>query len=671
VSSSIRPVDEGAANDVHCRPEVVMTAEAVPSQDLRGTIGATEATFALNPFVGRERELEKLSIAFGKVDAGIAQVVVVAGGPGVGKSRLAAEASRLFASRGVVLRASANDWWRSAPHLSLWTQLLVRASDRGMHIDEDWVWGNSDILDPARRFADTIEGEYAREIGRLHRIAAAIRQLAAEAPVVVTLDHLESADATSIGLLPGVVAGVAASAVLVLLAYDDAVGEPVERIITSVASLDPAIVHRLRLDDLSETEVGLWLSSVSARDLACEVVWNMTHGNPALVQLLLDNQSIFTSLRTGSDPVFSSGLRAAIQRHLRHLSPRVRETLSVASVFGRLFSIKQVADATETGADIVVDELDEALRAGILESAEGDRMLRFVHPVLRDVLNATIKPSVRSRLIERSDGEAMNHTVIGSNGVRDLSAQSRETVRARDLIALEGHTDLRMDAFSQNPAGGLVEDSRESEDGALELRGPRTSGLAKEDVPTTMRRAGEVWQLGFEGRTFSLKNRRGLELIFILVRHANREFRPAELEKLFKRYPETDSANDPQSFHEVVDPILDASAKNSYRQRLIELRDALEEARALNDLVRAEKIEEEQDFLTRELAQACGLFGRDRKFNSGHERARKRVTIAITRAISLIPQHDKAFGEHLKRSITTGSFCSYDAHIDPVRWLFN
>jgi hypothetical protein len=119
--------------------------------------------------------------------------------------------------------------------------------------------------------------------------------------------------------------------------------------------------------------------------------------------------------------------------------------------------------------------------------------------------------------------------------------------------------------------------------------------------------------------------------------------------------------------------VLDAEAKRSYRERLTEIREELERLRDANDIGRAAKLEEEQDFLTRELARAIGLFGRDRKLGSESERARKRVSIAITRAITLISVHDQHFGHLLKRSIrtgNTGNVCSYSSDPEnPIRWI--
>jgi tetratricopeptide (TPR) repeat protein len=172
-------------------------------------------------------------------------------------------------------------------------------------------------------------------------------------------------------------------------------------------------------------------------------------------------------------------------------------------------------------------------------------------------------------------------------------------------------------------------------------------------------RRGEYWQVGYQGRTSSLRHRRGLELISFLVRHPGRDIFALELTHEGEVHPRARGPEDRRDADSAGPPVLDAEAKRSYRERLREIRDELEKLREANDFERAAKLEEEQDFLTRELARAIGLFGRDRKFGSESERARKRVSIAITRAIRLISLHDEHFGRYLELSIRTGNLCCY------------
>jgi hypothetical protein len=105
--------------------------------------------------------------------------------------------------------------------------------------------------------------------------------------------------------------------------------------------------------------------------------------------------------------------------------------------------------------------------------------------------------------------------------------------------------------------------------------------------------------------------------------------------------------------------ILDARAKDAYRRRLAEIEDDIDQARAIGDTERAAQADAERDFLVRELARAVGLGGRDRRAASASERARVAVTRAVRQAIARIAEHHPQLGEHLSRTIRTGTYCAY------------
>jgi hypothetical protein len=115
--------------------------------------------------------------------------------------------------------------------------------------------------------------------------------------------------------------------------------------------------------------------------------------------------------------------------------------------------------------------------------------------------------------------------------------------------------------------------------------------------------------------------------------------------------------------------MLDAEARAAYKERLADLTEELAEAKSAGDEERAERLESEQEILTRELARAVGLGGRSRRAGSAAERARLNVTRSIASAIKKIAAGSPALGEHLAAAVRTGLFCVYspDPRL-PVRW---
>jgi hypothetical protein len=102
---------------------------------------------------------------------------------------------------------------------------------------------------------------------------------------------------------------------------------------------------------------------------------------------------------------------------------------------------------------------------------------------------------------------------------------------------------------------------------------------------------------------------------------------------------------------------------------LIDLRDELAEAEDANDIGRCERLRCELEFLSRELRAAIGLGGRHRKAKSSAERARVNVTRAIRIVLRRIASQHPELGEHLRRTIRTGTYCLYapDPRL-PIEW---
>jgi hypothetical protein len=115
-------------------------------------------------------------------------------------------------------------------------------------------------------------------------------------------------------------------------------------------------------------------------------------------------------------------------------------------------------------------------------------------------------------------------------------------------------------------------------------------------------------------------------------------------------------------------PVLDATARRAYQQRLTDLSGELAEAEANADIGHVERLRAERSMLAGELASALGLQGRERLAGEPAERARKAVTMRIRAAISAIAGQDDVLARHLRNTIRTGRICSYEPE-EPAIWL--
>lgn len=166
--------------------------------------------------------------------------------------------------------------------------------------------------------------------------------------------------------------------------------------------------------------------------------------------------------------------------------------------------------------------------------------------------------------------------------------------------------------------------------------------------------SGDVWMLTFDGETVPLKNARGLGDLAVLLAHAGQEISADTLwtgGEVEGPLATTD------------DPMLDEEALAAYRSRLRAIDDELAEAEGL----RADALRDERDAIARELKGAIGLGGRRRELDVSSERARKAVTARIRATLEKISQAHPAAGLHLNQSVTTGTFCSYQASAE-ISW---
>lgn len=174
-------------------------------------------------------------------------------------------------------------------------------------------------------------------------------------------------------------------------------------------------------------------------------------------------------------------------------------------------------------------------------------------------------------------------------------------------------------------------------------------------------REGEYWSVGFAGRTSRLRDSKGLGYLARLVASPGREFhvldlvaahtgRPAGSDAGTRFLPDAGDAGE----H------LDRRAAQAYRRRLADIDDDLADARQTGDIERAAQADAEREYLIRELARAVGLGGRHRRAGSASERARSAVTRAVRQALARIREHHSPLGEHLDRTVRTGTRCAYE-----------
>jgi DNA-binding SARP family transcriptional activator len=343
--------------------------------------------------IGRDRELAELSELLSASLAGRGSVVLIAGEPGIGKSRLAETVARQAQRQGA--RVAVGRCWEAggAPAFWPWIQALRTI------VGEADARALSELLDDPAATRQESDGARFRMFGS---IAALLREACAATPVALFLDDIHAADASSLLLLRFIAAELTDIAILVVASYRDT--EVDAQLDETLAELSRAgAVHRLALRGLDAAATSQLLAATMAEpppEALAARVHAETRGNPLFAGEL---GRLFAA---EGGPVgeaerlpIPDGVREAIRRRLRRQSGDCQEALTLASVLGREFEptvLAAVSDSPEAKVSAAVDEASAARLVGPVPGTA--ERLRFSHILVRDALYGDLPVLTRQRL---------------------------------------------------------------------------------------------------------------------------------------------------------------------------------------------------------------------------------------------------------------------------------
>lgn len=224
--------------------------------------------------------------------------------------------------------------------------------------------------------------------------------------------------------------------------------------------------------------------------------------------------------------------------------------------------------------------------------------------------------------------------------------------RRRELLtaALAGAVTLGLDGLSEQIAAAAAELPSLPTD-AAPVAAPVVSAV-RADVARgpSLRRLGDVWELADGDDLVHLRDTRGMH---ILARLMDAPGQPIHALDLAVEKDGTVDVGD-------AGPMIDAHARDAYRERLVELREELGEAEAWNDAGRTAGLREEVEQIEAELARSVGLGGRLRRSNAASERARVNVQRRLRDVLRRIAAVRPELARRLERSVRTGTSCVYE-----------
>lgn len=626
------------------------------------------------PLVGRSREIERLRSALTAAAGQTTRLILVAGEAGMGKTALARSAEEIAASSGA--RVVTARCWEGVdtPALWLWNQVLRQLGSPMPDGSED------------DRFS------------LFDEIASVVKEAASDSVLLLVFEDVHAADETSLLMLQFLSQFEPTLPMLIVTTYDPhelrargAVRRVVEQLSRDAETLE---LKPLEVEDVAD--LYRQLTESEAPDATALGLTRVSQGNPFFareaIRLLTTKGDLHRPDQSAGFRV-PEGARGILRQRLSALPDETLEILAVAAVIGPEFDASLLATVAELEPDQVLEMLDVALRAGIIEESSAVGTYTFDHILLRESLYEDLTAARRMRL-HRAVAETIE-LLFGSDGEDQLpllahhwfkAAQAGDADKAIAYTRTAAERAVAQRAYEEalrlfQRAIKLSETTKVDRDTRRELKGAleeirqflpgSMSRAAGSPERASLSREGDFWVLTFEGKVIRVKDSKGMGYLARLLANPGAEIHAIDLAgpgstRGGKRSSEDGLTTDPFG---AADVLLDETAKARYRARIEDLRSDIEEAESFNDTSRAELARVELDALVQELSRAVGLGGRDRSGTSPSERARVNVTKVIRDVMQKIAQSHAGLGDHLNRSVRTGTFCSYD--VDPrfpIKW---
>lgn len=389
-----------------------------------GPTGTLSSVFASDPkaqgvFIGRQREMDRLKAALEGALSGQGQLVMLAGEPGIGKTRavreLAVHADRLGA---LVLwgwcyeGAGAPPFWPWIQALGPYVQQTAPEQLRsqmgpGAAAIAEIVVGVGGKL-PELEMPPTLEPEQGR-FRLFDSITTFLKNAAQFQPLLLVLDDLHCADTPSLLLLHFLARQLGESPILIVGCYRNVEVSRRHPLSGTLAQLsrEPAF-QRLPLEGLSLEDTRHFIEATAGASVppgVVNIVYAHTEGNPffmtEIVRLLVERGELTAETTGGIEGIaMPENVRDAIGQRLNLRSEECNRVLTLAAVVGREFSLAVLRRLMEGQSELrLLEALEEALAAAVIEEQpKAGASFRFTHALLRQTLVQELPVTRRARL---------------------------------------------------------------------------------------------------------------------------------------------------------------------------------------------------------------------------------------------------------------------------------
>jgi tetratricopeptide (TPR) repeat protein len=433
-------------------------------------------------FVGRETEQAAIRAFIDRALSGNGSLVMLGGGPGVGKSRLAMEMAQHAARAGLACFVG-RCYERDEPFPYLPFVEIIESSLAQMESPADFrqLLGNNAAelaqLAPALRrvFPDIPPPPEIPPAQKRYfffqSLSEVLARVARTRPLFIVLDDLHWADEATLALLTYLANRIPPPPVVIVGTYRDEYPEHNPALVRTLEELIRLGIRPMKLAGLSKNAVAQMLDGMCRRQVPERLVaaiFEESQGNPFFVEelyrhLIEDGKVYDTAGEFLPDFNFEEDevpetVRLVLGRRLQRLSDESRQILTSAAVIGRNFRF-ELLQATLHSFEIaqLLSALEEAQHMGLLLETSGtESELNFAHELVRQALLTGISKPKKQRLhldvaeaIELVDAARLNEQAAVLADHLRKAGPFADAAKTSNYFALAGKNSLDVAAYEE------------------------------------------------------------------------------------------------------------------------------------------------------------------------------------------------------------------------------
>jgi hypothetical protein len=369
---------------------------------------------------GRDAELASIGVQLDRARSGIGAVILVEGEPGMGKTRLLAEADRVAGRLGFRVGAGAAEPGGGVVELA---PLMTALFD-----------GSEPLLE--RSGLPETRSLPEQRYWLLQDLQMLLERAALDGPLLVSLDDLQWADSGTAAALLALSTRLGDLPVAWILAFRPNQGSA--HVLRTIEQLDESGAERMvlgPLDDAAAAQVAEDVIDAELDDALLDLVKG-AHGSPFVLMELLSGLCDEGLIRidAGRAELVEARLPRRVaftmRERLRSISAPAREAATVAASLGRRFSFTDLANMLSRSAAALLGPVEELIDSGMLVES-GDR-LAFRHDVTREAVRESVPVSARRAL----DRQAADVLLTGGAAPVEVAAQIAASAEPGDEDAI-------------------------------------------------------------------------------------------------------------------------------------------------------------------------------------------------------------------------------------------